>query len=154
MIRPYKHDDWGDVCRVYDAAKPVELFTGGAVESFCFLDADASRKADLASSTVFVWEGNGMLRGFGGYRAAYIGWLFVDPPFFRHGIGRALLTHLLARIDGEPHLWTMECNSAAIALYASAGFRITERKRTQNRGFPCDAVRMTKPLSSRLPDRP
>lgn len=140
--RPYVASDWPVVCRIFDAAKPVELAAGGVAESFCPLLADAERKKDFDSSVVWLAEQAGSVVGFIGYREHAIGWLFVDPACFRRGIGRRLLSCALEAIRGEAWLWTFEGNDAAISLYRSVGFEIEERLDTQNRGFPCRAVKM------------
>ena len=144
MIRHYIANDWPEVCRVYDASKPVELRSGGVTASFVPLRDDQSRIDEFATSTVRVWEEDSSLLGFVGYRNDFIGWLFVHPDAFRKGIGKALLSSVLAEIDGEPYLWTMRDNDSAISLYTSVGFEIVESRKTQNRGMSCYAVRMKK----------
>jgi hypothetical protein len=83
MIRQYDKRDWSEICRVFDLAKPYELATGRAGESFVPLADDDKRIASFAESTVFVWEEKGKLKGFIGHEGAYISWLFVDPAAFR-----------------------------------------------------------------------
>lgn len=141
-IRPYVASDWPAICRIYDAAKPVELEAGGVAASFWPLDDDPDRKKDFELSTVQVAEADDGLVGFVGVRGAYIGWLFVDPRWFRRGVGRTLLACALDAIRGEAWLWVFEGNAAAIALYTRAGFAITERRASQNRGFPSRGVKM------------
>jgi GNAT superfamily N-acetyltransferase len=142
MIRPYIASDWLEVCRVYDASKPLELRSGGVEGSFIRLCDDQPRIDAFAMSTVLVWEEDRSLMGFVGYRAEFIGWLFVHPNAFRKGIGRALLSSAIREVSGEPYLWTMRENESAISLYASAGFQIEEHRQTQNRGMQCNAVKM------------
>lgn len=142
MIRPYVASDWPEVCRVYDAAKPLELWSGGVAASFIPLRDDQPRIDEFATSTVRVWDEGRSLLGFVGYLEDFIGWLFVHPDAFRKGIGRALLSAALREIDGDPYLWTMRENQPAIRLYASVGFQIAEHRQTQNRGMPCNAVKM------------
>ena len=142
MIREYQKLDWSEVCRVFDLSKPCELATAGVGESFVSLRDDGKRIADFARSAVFVWEESGKLRGFAGYDGSYIGWLFVDPTAFRKGIARALLRHVLSRMEGEPWLWAMKNNRPAISLYASEGFKIVEEQETRNEGMPCTAVKL------------
>lgn len=144
MIRPYIASDWPDVCRVYDASKPIELRCGGVEASFVPLRDDHLRIDEFATSSIRVWEEDQDLFGFVGYRKDFIGWLFVHPDAFRRGIGRALLSSAVAQIEGDPYLWTMRENESAIRLYASVGFQIVEHRKTQNRGMPCHAVKMKK----------
>ena len=144
MIRSYVAHDWSEICRVYDASKPIELSAGGVAESFRPLVEDPDRMKDFAASTVLVWEEKEAIRGFIGFRDGFIGWLFVDPSAFRRGIARNLLSRAMGMLVGEVSLWTMEGNQPAIRLYESLGFRIAERRDSANRGFPCVALKMKK----------
>lgn len=131
---------------MFDLAKPDELATGGVAESFVPLAEDEGRHADFAKSWVYVWDEGGRILGFVGHKGAYIGWMFVDPAAFRRGIGRALLRHVLERIDGEPFLWSMKDNQAALGLYAIEGSVITEQRQTENHGLPCTAVKLIRQI--------
>jgi ribosomal protein S18 acetylase RimI-like enzyme len=144
MIREYRASDWNEVCRVFDLAKPRELATAGVEASFVPLADDVNRHASFRKSTLLVWHDAGKVDGFAGYDGSYIGWLFVDPAMFRRGIARALLRAILERIEGEPWLWSMKHNAAAIALYRSEGFAIVEERETQNGGLPCSAVKLSR----------
>jgi ribosomal protein S18 acetylase RimI-like enzyme len=148
MVREYHELDWREVCRVFDQSKPHELATAGVGESFLPLANDKKRIADFAKSTVFVWEENGRLRGFAGYDGSYVSWLFVDPTAFRRGIARALLRHVLPRMEEEPWLWAMKNNRAAISLYESEDFKIVEERETQNEGMPCIAVKLQRRIKA------
>lgn len=142
MIRHYEQADWSEVCRVFDLSKPQELASGGLAASFVPLAQDRTRIAQFSKSTIRVWEEKETLRGFAGFEGAYIGWLFVEPSAFQKGIGRALLRDLVGRIEGEPWLWALKTNRAAIGLYESEGFEIAEERPSQNGGLPCVAVKL------------
>ncbi|HEY7639974.1 MAG TPA: GNAT family N-acetyltransferase [Steroidobacteraceae bacterium] len=49
--------------------------------------------------------------------------LFVEPTYWRHGIGRALVeqTERIALADGATHLW-VTANTRALGFYDSCGF--------------------------------
>lgn len=145
MIRPYQDSDWPMVCAVYDQSKPRELASAGVEASFTPLADDPPRIADFHHSDVHVFEENGRILGFAGRRGDYISWLYVAPNHFRRGIGRALLRELMSRIAGQPWLWSMKGNYAAISLYESEGFRIVEERTTQNRGMSAPAVKLERP---------
>ena len=142
MISPFLASDWPAICRVYDLSKPIELATAGVADTFLELEHDIDRKRDFAESTVLVAEDDGDVRGFVGFRGAFIGWLFVTPDASRMGYGGALLLRAIESIEGEATLWTMEANEAAISLYRKFGFEVVERRDTHNRGLPCRAVKM------------
>jgi ribosomal protein S18 acetylase RimI-like enzyme len=151
MIREYQETDWKEVCRVFDLSKPHELASGGIEASFVPLAKDEARMAQFSKSTVFVWEENQALRGFAGFDGVFIGWLFVDPSAFRKRIGRDLLQHLIAQIEGDPWLWALKTNHAALGLYQSEGFEIVDERPSQNGGMPCFAVKLTR---RRRPNHP
>ena len=157
MIRAYQQSHRSEVCRVFDCSKPYELASGGVIESFVPLATDEKRMTDFSNSTIFVWDEAGTLRGFIGNSGSFIGWLFVDRSAFRKGIGRALLRYLLASTPGEPWLWAMKNNQAAISLYRSEGFDIVEERSSHNGGLPCKAVKLCysrkKPNQSPQPTR-
>ena len=153
MIREYRATDWTEVCRVFDLSKPHELASGGIEASFVPLAKDEARMAQFSKGTVFVWEENQALRGFAGFDGAYIGWLFVDPSAFRKRIGRDLLQHLIAQIEGDPWLWALKTNHAAIGLYESEGFEIVDERLSQNGGMPCFAVKLTRRTLPKPPQR-
>jgi len=141
-IREYQQSDWNEVCRIFDASKPLELASAGLNASFVALAVDEARIAAFARSMVLVWADEAALRGFVGCEGAFINWLFVDPLAFRRGIGRTLLRSVLSRINGEARLWVAEGNTAALALYTSEGFRPIEHREVTNNGLPCKAIKL------------
>jgi ribosomal-protein-alanine N-acetyltransferase len=72
--------------------------------------------------------------------------LAVAKEELRRGVGSALLDHLLASAEAEGveavHLEVRESNAAALALYASRGFREVARRRQYYRKPDEDAVVM------------
>jgi len=63
----------------------------------------------------------------------YLAALYVHPSAAGHGVGRALLRHVLDRLSGaELTLWVFENNARARRMYQRAGFR-------------CDGARLTDP---------
>jgi ribosomal protein S18 acetylase RimI-like enzyme len=63
-------------------------------------------------------------------------WLYVHPASHRTGVGRRLLAHGLAAIDGEATAWVLAGNAPALRLYEAAGFRIAESKAGHLSGSP------------------
>jgi GNAT superfamily N-acetyltransferase len=79
----------------------------GAVVGFCSLLLTA-RDADLPHNTAEITA------------------LYVEPARWRHGIGKALLTHALQTAEAAGAemvtLWILELNKSARAFYAGLGF--------------------------------
>lgn len=140
MIRPYQESDWPEICRIYDASKPLELVVEGLQPAFVPLAQDEMWAANFRNNTMFVATEGDRLTGFAGYTGIYIGWMFVDPACFRRGYGRALLRRVLADMDGEAWLWSLKGNERAASLYQSEGFEPLDERPAQHGGLPCTAV--------------
>jgi ribosomal protein S18 acetylase RimI-like enzyme len=83
--------------------------------------------------------------------AAEIGALYVDPPYWRQGIGSAMLSAALREIGArglrEAILWVLPENRAAIAFYERFGFAVEEGsgKREERSGRRVIRMRATLP---------
>lgn len=124
-IRPYHPSDWQRICAVHDAARRFELEASGLADAFLTLE-ETGEAEGLFEATLLVAEIDGEVTGFAGFTDDEITWLYVDPARYRQGIGRALLDAVL-RASGRPlSLDVLVGNTAALALYQSAGFKIVE----------------------------
>lgn len=65
--------------------------------------------------------------GFVAFRPDFINHLYVDPAWFRRGVGTLLLRAALERTGAPVRLWTLRRNAAARAFYEARGF-IVERE--------------------------
>jgi GNAT superfamily N-acetyltransferase len=63
--------------------------------------------------------------------------LFVEPTYWRHGIGRALVEQAerIARADGAANLW-VTANTSALGFYDSCGFVTVGEVATRFRPAP------------------
>ncbi len=147
VIRPYGRADWEGVCRVHDAARPLELAAGG-VDPRAFrpmLEAAEGDEFFVSETAVACW--GGALAGFVSWRGDYVTWLYVDPELQRRGIGSRLLAHALEAIG--PQAWTnaLAENEPAVSLYLRAGFEVVWRRASECDGYPCTAMRLALPTS-------
>ena len=140
-IRDYTPADWAAICRVHDRARPDELRGSFDARAFIPLEQDPEGKY-VAACTMFVARAGSEVVGFAGIDEPYLAWLYVDPPHYRRGIGRALLRHCLARLDDDA--WTQACgnNVAALELYRSEGFAIESRFTGDNAGYKGPSARL------------
>ncbi len=115
MIRAYKDNDWLQITTIYDLSKPVEM--KGI-------------------------EDEEKILGFAGRKKDIISWLFVHPNYRSKGIGRNLLNAVIASWEGSFILNVTKDNTAAKALYSSAGFHIFEEFEGNMYGRKIPAVRM------------
>jgi ribosomal protein S18 acetylase RimI-like enzyme len=96
-------------------------------------------------SEIFVGEKDAQIVGCAGFRGDMVTWLFVDPDHYRNGYGTALLTFILERMGPTARLNVGGAGSvAAISLYESEGFGITERFEGSCNGSPTKALRMVR----------
>jgi ribosomal protein S18 acetylase RimI-like enzyme len=147
-IRAYQDNDWLAVCAVHDRARPDELRGSCDARAFVPLAEEPDDAASLQRSRKFVACVGEQVVGFVGIDATYVSWLYVDPVFYRQGIGRRLLRLALQRIG--PQAWTVALagNLAARRLYESEGFRVIRTYEGTNAGYPCTCVELA---PSRLP---
>lgn len=159
QIRDYRPADWAAICRVHDRSRPDEL--RGSFDARAFIPlADDPEHEYIAQCTMFVAVHGDEVVAFAGIDEPYLAWLYVDPAHYRHGIGRALLRHCVARLGDDA--WTQACghNDAAITLYLSEGFVIESRFIGDNAGYKGPSARLalhperkswTSPKRSTLP---
>ena len=129
------------ICRVHDRSRPDELRGSYDERAFIPLAEDPEgRYIDVCD--MFVAEHEDLVVGFAGIDEPYLAWLYVDPTYYRRGIGRALLQHCMARLSDDA--WTQACgnNEPALALYLDEGFVIESRFTGDNAGYAGPAVRL------------
>ena len=141
IIRNYRADDWPAVCRVHDRSRPDEL--RGSFDTRAFIPLAEDPEGEYISAcTMFIAQLGDDVAGFAGIDEPYLAWLYVDPAYYRRGIGRALLRHCLARLGEDA--WTRACgnNEAALSLYLSEGFVIESRSIGDNAGYKGPSARL------------
>ncbi|WP_205791332.1 GNAT family N-acetyltransferase [Microbacterium sulfonylureivorans] len=136
VIRPYESRDWGDICRIHDAARLDELGGAGLLEAYLDLAATYENEG-LFDDEVWVAEVDGRVAGFIAGSRDEITWAYVDPGLYRRGVGRALVEHMLSLATGPVELEVLDGNSAR-AFYEALGFVLettTTGKLAGNEGF-------------------
>lgn len=127
MIRSYRETDWGDLCRIHDAARLDELRMSVGVSAFRTL-AETAGSEGLFDSECAVLESKGAIVGFVAFSRDELTWLYVDPAQYRKGFGHKLLQYAIDRAGPVFKTEVLEGNDPALALYLSVGFVIKERK--------------------------
>jgi ribosomal protein S18 acetylase RimI-like enzyme len=135
IIRSYDPRDWPAVQDVHDAARLIELTLSVDAHAFRSL-SEIYVDEQLFDSTVWMAELEGRVVGFVAVNEDELTWLYVHPASHRTGVGRRLLEHALAAIDGEATAWVLAGNEPALRLYKSAGFRVVETKAGHLSGSP------------------
>jgi putative acetyltransferase len=80
---------------------------------------------DVLSREYEVWvaEADDRLLGLLALHEGFVGFLYVDPPAQRAGVGRALLEHAKRLAPAGLALYTHQRNRRARAFYEAHGFR-------------------------------
>lgn len=93
------------------------------------------RRALPAVPELWLAEAGGAPAGFLGCTGAHVDMLFVDPAFFRRGVGSLLLAHA-RRLHGPLAVEANEANPSALAFYRALGFAVTGRSPVDCEGRP------------------
>jgi GNAT superfamily N-acetyltransferase len=124
QIRLYNPDDWNAIAAVHDRSRLDELRVTVGVEAFLSL-ADTADSENLFDGEVWVGCFGETIVGFvASTTEDEVTWLYVDPGYYRRGVGRALLRHAISRCGKRVHTTALEGNERALQLYLSEGFRI------------------------------
>ena len=146
ILRPYTPDDFEAVCAVHDRSRPYELAGSTDPRGFRPMVEEADAEEFFVSETIVACIDDRIV-GFVSFYDAYITWLYVDPEFFRQGIGRRLLAEAVKRIGPEAWVNTMGGYEAALAMYQSAGFVVVKEFASDCVGYPCTCARLALPTS-------
>ena len=126
-IRPYAATDWDEISRIHDLARLDELRCSVGVEAFLTL-AQTAEGEGLFDGHLRVAEVDGAVAGFVAFDDDEVTWLYVDPRRYRQGVGRALLRHAIDAAGSRVEVTVLDGNTAALTLYASEGFTLTETR--------------------------
>jgi ribosomal protein S18 acetylase RimI-like enzyme len=148
VIRPYRDSDYAAVCAVHDRARPDELQGSCDPRAFVPLAEDRKDAESFRRSRKDVACLGDQVVGFVGTDGTYLSWLYVDPAYYRQGIGRRLLRLGLERIG--PQAWTvaLAANVRARRLYESEGFLVVRTYQGSNAAHPCECVQLALPTAT------
>ncbi len=125
QIRKYTPADFDPVARLWRRAREVSLPEFQRTKGYPFeMDCAYFQEHILPGQDVWVAQVDGRPAAFLAMKNDFIDRLYVDPDFWRMGIGRALLAH--ARTLSPERLWlfTLQINAGARAFYEKNGFKI------------------------------
>lgn len=132
-LRPMAPGDWTRVASIYAAG----IATGQATfettvpswEAFDQGKLDAHRTVAVdAAGLVVGWCAVSLISARPAYAGVVENSVYVDPAAAGHGVGRALLAHLVASTEAAG-IWTIQAgvfpeNTASMRLHERAGFRV------------------------------
>lgn len=126
QIRKYEKRDWESVCDIFFRAKPDELTGSVEPNSILPLPKDEGLQRSFQDSEMYVAEIEDTVVGFAGFSGSLISFLFVDPNFYRRGIGKKLIERIINEIGEKAWLRVAQNNSNAKELYKRFGFETVE----------------------------
>ena len=132
-IRSYESTDWSRLCEIHDASRLHELGLTVGADAFLTLEQTANNEG-LFDNKLFVAEVDNVVQGFIAYRDEELAWLYVNPKFYRKGVGRALVQHAVANSAPTMDIEVLDGNTPALELYLSEGFKVIERVEGQLEG--------------------
>ncbi|ACZ21404.1 sortase-like acyltransferase [Sanguibacter keddieii DSM 10542] len=132
-LRAMTPSDWGRVADIYTAG----IATGQATFETTVPSWEAFDQGKLDTHRTVAVDASGLVVGWCAVspisaRPAYAGVVensvYVDPAAAGHGVGGALLAHLVASTE-VTGIWTIQAgifpeNTASMRLHARAGFRV------------------------------
>lgn len=98
LIRKYENSDFDQLCHVMDRARMQELLTANMEQVFIQL-RDAPYLGYLLKCKIYVATKEEKMVGFVGLRPHELSFLYVDPTFQNHGVGKKLIEFALKRLE-------------------------------------------------------
>ncbi|MEK2461622.1 GNAT family N-acetyltransferase [Lactobacillus gasseri] len=125
LIRKYEDSDFDQLCHVMDRARMQELNTANMEQVFIQL-RDAPYLGYLLKCKIYVVINGERLVGFVGLRPHELSFLYVEPTFQNHGVGKKLIEFALKRLERPIKLEVFTDNFAAKTLYEKYGFKVVK----------------------------
>lgn len=120
-VRAYTQADWERVCAIHDAARMDELRAANLSAAYLTL-AETAENEGFHAYHIQVAEQAGTVVGFVAFTADELAWLYVDPMFYRKGVGSRLIDAALRISQGPMTAEVLDGNDAARQTYHRAGF--------------------------------
>ena len=123
VIREYRPDDFDAVTILWRISRERSLPEFQLEKGhFFYEDRDYFQSRVLMENEIWVAVVNNRLAAFMAVNQEFIDQLYIDPNYWRQGIGSALLAH--ERKLSPEHVWlyTLQVNVNARAFYVKNGF--------------------------------
>ena len=113
-----------------DTDRIMDIWLNGNKQAHCFIPGSywescaQEVQSLLSQADVFVWEEEGLIKGFAGMQGNYLAGIFVDQTFRCAGIGKKLLDFIK---EQQPSfsLSVYKENRRALEFYLREGLTIT-----------------------------
>lgn len=139
MIRPAEADDAFRIAEIFVTDYRVNFYPFFLNDAYYFKELNVrDTAAEFADAELlrqtFVYEDDGIIKGFARIQGNLLDKLFIEPAFQSRGIGAALLQFAVEH--GADQLWALEYNKRGIAFYQRHGFRLTGEKMIEDEWVP------------------
>lgn len=124
-IRKYENSDFDQLCHVMDRARLQELKTANMEQVFIQL-GNAPYLGYLLKCKIYVATKEEKIVGFVVLRPHELSFLYVDPTFQKHGVGKKLMEFALKQLERPIKLDVFTDNLAAKILYEKYGFKVVK----------------------------
>jgi len=148
-IRQYKQSDRASILAIYAETKLDELQFENSEFELLPLEQDLQRSAQIFQADIFVYGCDDIV-AFCAYSGKEIRALFVHRNARGKGIGKKLLTFMLARINDNATLYVAASNYPAISLYQYYGFETITQFSTTYNNVTVIAQQMKQPLVQKV----
>ncbi|WP_050637332.1 GNAT family N-acetyltransferase [Candidatus Stoquefichus sp. SB1] len=133
-IRKARIDDLSRIAEIYVFNNRMNYFPIFKDESFSFGElqvvslADKYFGKDEIMKNIFIYDDNGLIKGFIQMDKTEICKIYVDTFFQSEGIGNMMIEYAIKEFHAD-NLWVLEKNSRAISFYQTHGFYPTGEKK-------------------------
>jgi GNAT superfamily N-acetyltransferase len=125
QIRSYQPDDFDPVTRLWRRAREVSLPEFQRAKGYPFeMDCVFFRDHILPNYQLWIAEVDGRPVAFMALKDDFIDCLYVDPDWWRMGVGQTLLAHARTLSPKRLRLFTLQINLNARAFYEKNGFKV------------------------------
>lgn len=130
MIRNFLGND---IEEVMDIWLESNILAHDFIESHYWISNFDSVKKMMPDATIFIYEENGVVKGFIGLIDSYIAGIFVSREYQSKGIGKKLLAHAKEKCI-QLSLQVYKKNNRALSFYLKEGFSIKDTQIYENTG--------------------
>lgn len=133
-IRKARIDDLSRIAEIYVFNNRMNYFPIFKDESFSFGElqvvslADKYFGKDEIMKNIFIYNDNGLIKGFIQMDKTEICKIYVDTFFQSEGIGNMMIEYAIKEFHAD-NLWVLEKNSRTISFYQTHGFYPTGEKK-------------------------
>lgn len=130
MIRKFENND---LAQIMDIWLETNMRAHSFIEQKYWNENFEAVRNMIPEADVYVFEEEGVIKGFAGLSGNYIAGIFVEHESQSRAIGRMLLNHVKS-LNSSLHLSVYRNNERAVKFYLREGFSVEEETTDDNTG--------------------